>query len=343
MNAGTVVDLPAGQIMEPGAAAHNRTAWLLMRRTGIGSSDVSAILGRQTGDFARCARDVWEDKTGRLPLDDDNSGEAARWGTLLEPVVRDEWSRRSGIAVTETGMHRSRTHPFMIADVDGLTADGGIYEGKTAHDRKADQWDDGIPEHAFWQVQHGMAVMGRPHAWVAALVGGQRPFFRKIERDEQLIADMIEAERKFWGYVQFDAPPPLDGSPAAADWIARHYPLAVAEKTVEVPAETAELIQRAYAAVKTNAATTKENETQAKNIGRELMGDAEVALCDGRVVATWKNTGEFNHAAFRAAHPELAAEFEVPVPALDTAALARAHPDLFRQFRGRTLLIKKSK
>lgn len=56
------------------------------------------------------------------------------------------------------------------------------------------------------QVHHQLAVTGKQAADVAVLLGGQRLEIHRIERDERLIARLIELERQFWRYVETDAP-----------------------------------------------------------------------------------------------------------------------------------------
>lgn len=66
-------------------------AWHLMRRTGIGGSDVAAILGLNPW---RAPIDVYLDKIGESKPWDGN--EATKWGKLLEPVIATEYQSRNG-------------------------------------------------------------------------------------------------------------------------------------------------------------------------------------------------------------------------------------------------------
>ena len=74
------------------------------------------------------------------------------------------------------------------------------------------------------QVMHQLAVTGKKAADVAVLLGGQHLEVHRIERDEQMIARLIELERKFWHYVETDTPPPADGSPSAEMALRALYP-----------------------------------------------------------------------------------------------------------------------
>ena len=68
--------------------------WLEYRKTGIGGSDASVVCGVNK---YRSPVELWLEKTGQLPYQE--AGEAAYWGTQLEPVVRSEFTKRTGIEV----------------------------------------------------------------------------------------------------------------------------------------------------------------------------------------------------------------------------------------------------
>jgi predicted phage-related endonuclease len=73
-------------------------------------------------------------------------------------------------------------------------------------------------------VQHQLAVTGKRAAHVAVLLCGQALEVFRVERDDGLIARLIELEARFWHYVETDTPPPSDGS-ESADRALRHlYP-----------------------------------------------------------------------------------------------------------------------
>ena len=116
--------------------SNDRTQWLAERRKFIGGSDSAKALGisKWGGPL-----DVYFDKRGESEPLDDNP--AMYWGRVLEPIVRDEYARRSGQCITYgEGILRSEAYPFMGANLDGRGADGRVVEIKTA--RSADGWGD---------------------------------------------------------------------------------------------------------------------------------------------------------------------------------------------------------
>ena len=146
--------------------------WLEYRKQGIGGSDAAVACGISR---YKSPVELWLEKTGQLPTQE--AGEAAYWGTQLEPLVRAEFTRRTGIEVTHTmQLLQSVEHPFMLANLDGTCEhpDFGpcIFEAKTASAYKAKEWDNSIPEEYLLQIQHYMAVTGYRGAYIAALIGG---------------------------------------------------------------------------------------------------------------------------------------------------------------------------
>ena len=125
------------------------------RKRGIGGSDASAVLGVNP---YKSAIDVFLEKTGQIaPSTDDTP--ATYWGKRLEPIVREEFQRQTGLTVmTSTEMFQSDTYPFMIAHVDGFGRDGDIpfvLECKTTHSRNAEQWTgDVLPSTYMMKIAH---------------------------------------------------------------------------------------------------------------------------------------------------------------------------------------------
>lgn len=265
--------------------------WLGARRQGIGGSDAAAVVGlsKYTSPL-----ELWLDKTGR-DTGDDEAGEAALWGNLLEPVVRDEVARRLGVEIhTVPAILAHESRPWQLVNLDGdIPEIDAIYEGKTASVWLADDWaDDNIPEAYLLQVQHALAVTGRARAICGVLIGGQKLEVRTVERDESLINMLIALEAQFWALVESDTRPEADGSQACTDLLNRVY--AVADGTARTLDERAsheveQLIeQRAQLAADIKALEAEKTRTE--NVLKEMCGDHEALVDpDGRQVFTWKN------------------------------------------------------
>jgi predicted phage-related endonuclease len=115
----------------------------------------------------------------------------------------------------------------MLADLDGVIYENGkmnLFEAKTASAYKQEIWEKGIPEEYVLQVQHYMAVTGAEKTYLAALVGGNRFYWKVVRRDEQKIAEIIALEKAFWEENVLAGKEPVpDGSGATTDFLNEKY------------------------------------------------------------------------------------------------------------------------
>lgn len=75
----------------------SRDEWLDVRKRGIGGSDAAAAVGISPW---KSPLELWMEKTGRdgdIPKPDPNDEDSPLfWGSLLEPLVAELYSRRTG-------------------------------------------------------------------------------------------------------------------------------------------------------------------------------------------------------------------------------------------------------
>ena len=205
-------------------AGMGREEWLRWRTKGIGGSDVSVIAG--VNPF-RSIFQLWLEKTGQVePEETENDN--THFGNVLEPVVKREFSKRTGLKVrAKRALLQSEEYPFMLADLDGVIYENGkmnLFEAKTASAYKQEIWEKGIPEEYVLQVQHYMAVTGAEKTYLAALVGGNRFYWKVVRRDEQKIAEIIALEKAFWEENVLAGKEPVpDGSGATTDFLNEKY------------------------------------------------------------------------------------------------------------------------
>jgi predicted phage-related endonuclease len=105
-----------------------------------------------------------------------------------------------------------------------------ILECKTAGIHGARLWKDGVPEYVQLQVMHQLAVTGHKAADVAVLIGGQELRIFRIERDEALIARLIEMEHALLASGGKQHAPAGDGSDSAEKRCAASIPTVVGEE-----------------------------------------------------------------------------------------------------------------
>ena len=273
-----------------------REEWLVVRKQGIGSSDAAAAVGLNP---YKSQLELWLEKTGRdtsLPkLDPQDEDSPAYWGNILEPIVATHYTKRSGHRVRRVNAVLQHPDPklaWMLANIDREVIGAPevqILECKTAGINGARLWKEGVPEYVQLQVMHQLAVTGKQAADVAVLLGGQHLEVHRIERDESMIARLIDLERLFWDYVVSDTPPPADGTASADAALRCLYPedngqtLDFSQHT-ELASTYLEL-----RAVRQRIAQQETREAQLKQVLQQAMGEATRAeFAEGYI--SWKKS-----------------------------------------------------
>ena len=264
--------------------------WLKYRNQGIGGSDVSVICGINK---YKSMFELWVEKTIGS-VEDEDEKEVAYWGKTLEPVIRAEFVKRTGLTVsTVPSILQHPDYPFMLANIDGyiLTDNGNyIFEAKTASAYLLDEWDNAdnyVPYGYQLQVQHYMAVTGMQGAYVACLVGGNQFFCHFIERDDELIEMIISLEQKFWEHVESNTAPPIDGSDTAKDYINSLFPASKSTSCITLNDSYIKLVED-FENYESQEKYYRELKDKSANELKMLIGDNESATISNRVI-TWKN------------------------------------------------------
>lgn len=319
---------PGSKLILPAAAP--REDWLAARRTGIGGSDAAALMYANPYDDGS-PWFVWRSKVEQL-------GEQRRAvfdrGHALEPIIKSLFTARTGIKTRAQGLHRSRTHPTMIASVDALTDDGGGLECKTTTEQSVrNTWpgDGSCPEFWAWQARHYLAVTRRTHWWVAALVVDTWELrIWRIDRDPDLIDDLVYVEEAFWTtYVETGTEPPLDEDLASMTEIRARFPFPRPDSIYSpVGQDAADMIDLHRQRLEVDAAI-KELEDHKADLSRRIAAritDREAVHIDGAEFFTFKSS---------------------PSRRLHADTIAAAYPDIdldrcYRETANRTLLVKKN-
>lgn len=323
----------------PAGDYRNRDEWLELRRTGIGSSDCSAVLGmgKYGSPFS-----VWVEKTGRAR--DEGETEAMMWGTLLEPVIRTELARRLDVEIVECKTLRSLTRRWQLYNPDGIILSlNALVEIKNASAWLAADWDDQVPDHAELQVQHGMAVTGADGAYVAGLVGGNRLRWEYIPRDEDLIATINQAEQHLWDtYIVPDVAPPIDGSDATAEAIAARWPRRPGvELIADDPAAVADAVS-AYRVALAQGKAADVAKSEAVNRLAALLQGADVLTDESGAKLVALKRGQFREKAFREQEPD-ADLWLHKVEVVDRDLMKTEDPELYRRYQSTSIYIPKGK
>ena len=300
----------------------SREDWLQFRKQGIGSSDAAAACGIHP---YLSMLELWMIKTGRMSSDVDASNNNGidgysplYWGNTLEPMVAKYYQEHTGNKVRRVNailQHSDPDKAFMLANLDyaitGCT-EAQILECKTAGEHGAKLWKHGVPLYVTCQVQHQLAVTGKQAAHICVLLCGHEAKIYKVERDERLIASIMEHERLFWQYVETDTPPTPDHSESAARALKQLYPNPKPSSKVDLTDDDgANKLFEQLLSYRDYMQELEQRHDQVKHQLQTLIADNEIAVFEKGAIS-WKRSKDsvgLDSKALTKAHPELLATF----------------------------------
>lgn len=269
--------------------AEGRALWLKERRSGIGGTDIPAILGlsRYSSEM-----DVWLEKRGEAPPRPDT--EPMYWGRALEPVIAQRYAETTGRTLwNPRQIFRYAGNPILMSTPDRLVVgERRGFEAKTAHISKAHEWGepgtDDVPPEYIVQCCHYMLVHDFPVWDLGVLIGGSDFRIYTIRRDADLQDTIRERALAWWEkFIVGGATPPISGTPGVSAYLARKFPRESAPM-LKASAEAmgiAERLRQGRYLVETG----EEMKAAAENALKALIGEAEgIAGDDWRV--TWRAT-----------------------------------------------------
>lgn len=260
-----------------------RTEFLERRKSGIGGSDVAAVLGVSKW---KTPYQLWLDKTSDTV--EEKQSELLHFGQVLEQVIADEYARRNNVKVLRRNqLFRHADHPELIANIDRYVVGGKILECKTCSAYASDKFGDGgdeVPDEYLLQVQHYMHVTGYHSADLAVLIGGNEYRQFSLAYDADLAHYAADKCVEFWkNYVLTKTPPPA----TVQDDLGAYYN-AVSGSTVEATEEIAELLEE-YKRIKGIEKEAKEDLEAISAQVKLFAGENEIITsADGKTLATWK-------------------------------------------------------
>ena len=283
--------------------------WLRFRKTGIGGSDMAAIMGLSKW---KSPLDIWLEKT----TDEVNEEESRfmYWGNKLEALVAEEFSIRTGYSVRNNNYTlQSIEYPFLLANIDRdiVGIDAGL-ECKTANAFKRDEWEgDQVPDAYYIQCQHYMAVTGYSSWWIACLCGGNEFFYKEIPRNEDVITAIIDTAREFWNMVEQRVMPAVDDSERCNKLLKEMHKTSNG-KTIDLP-DTATIFIKQYKSADKAEKEAKALKTEAQSQLFSLLGDNEQGFVDTYTVNWTQVAGRktFDKKRFETDYPQLAKEYTV--------------------------------
>lgn len=281
--------------------------WLRYRKQGIGGSDVGAICGLNP---YISPMSVFFEKTSSEIEDYDN--ESMRQGRDLEEYVARRFTEETGFKVRRSNaMYQSEEYPFMLANVDRLISGENMgLECKTASAYNADKWTGAsVPAHYELQCHHYMMVTGAKAWYLAVVILGKEFKYKRIDRDEELIQNLITIEREFWeNHVLNKIMPDPDGSAISDKVISRYFPSAF-KKTIPLPSHLNKQLKRREDIILLAKKLTQEQNQIEQQI-KLYMGEYEMAFNEYYRVS-WSNVDTIR---------------------IDSKRLKEERPDLYRHF-----------
>ncbi|WP_088832685.1 YqaJ viral recombinase family nuclease [Paenibacillus tyrfis] len=258
--------------------------WLLWRQKGIGGSDAAAIcrMSRYKSPMG-----VYLDKLGELPPIEDNPKMKA--GRMLEPIIADWFSEETGYKVQRRNAILSHPkHSFMLANIDRWLSgqNAGLECKNTAEYCKEDWSGTQAPTEYILQCNHYMAVTGADRWYIAVLIGGWDFQWRVIERDDDLIRNLITVEKEFWhDHVLAKVPPAY--SHQDTEFLKTQFPTSTPNAAFQLGEDTYPIMQDLFRA-RADEEDAKRRKNSAANQIKGLMGENELAFFQGDLKFTWK-------------------------------------------------------
>lgn len=260
-----------------------RQEFLERRKSGIGGSDVAAVLGVSKW---KTPYQLWLDKTSDKV--EEKESDLLHFGSVLEQVIADEYARRNNVKVLRRNtMYRLAEHPELIANIDRYVVGGKILECKTCNAYASSKFGEGgdeVPDEYLLQVQHYMHVTGYHSADLAVLIGGNEYRQFSLKYDADLAHYAADKCVEFWNeYVVPLVPPPA----IVQDNLTEYYK-AVPGATIVASDEIAALCAE-YKTEHSKEKSAKERKaaiaSQIKLFAKECEFITDNA---GKTLATWK-------------------------------------------------------
>ena len=282
-----------------------REEWLELRKKSLGGSDAAASCGQSPW---KSPLELYAEKKGMIA--DKETNESMRRGSYLEEYVALRFEEETGKKVRRDNfMYQDDELPYLTCNIDRVVVgENTALECKTASDYiKYDIENGDIPIQYYYQLQHYMMIMGYEYMYIAFSTNFKFVWHR-VERNDEFIKGMREAETDFWvRYVEADNPPEVDESESSMETVRELYPGEVANTELYLPIDDLAKDYFTYQSAKKHA-EDQMNFIKAK-ICAEL-GEFERGSSDGYRVS-WKTQSKST---------------------IDSKKLMADHPDIYNKY-----------
>lgn len=286
-----------------------------MKQVGIGGSEIASVINVNPW---KPKFKLWLEKTGQLPVERIDN-EFVKWGSLLEPVIRKQFSKETGFKVFQNNFvlqHDEYDH--ILANIDGEVIDPafsgrGILEIKTTSEYNLKEWQgDKLPIQYMAQVQWYMATTQYEYAYVVVLIGGNKLRWWLVERDEEVIKQLIEASIDFMDLCYRMIPPEIGGSKEESDYVNSRFDTVVDEEMSIPP--TIENLAIEYTDIQQEMNRLKERAEEIKNkIKLEAKDFKTLKGSAVRINLSLVSKTLFDSKAFQKEHGELYEKYKTKI------------------------------
>lgn len=283
----------------------DRADWLAARHPFFNASDAGCLYGVHPH---RNLADVAVDKLRPEPADGGQT-ETMERGERLEPVLLGWFGDKHGCKVTTPEVLFIEQRLMATLDGEIIGNDLEWIEAKTT----SQTWS-APPDHVYWQVVAQAAASGRRSCWVVWIDADMRFKQHRVVPAPEHVEDVLKRSSAFMDFIDLGMTP--EGVEMTAAHLARLYP----EPTLGTYADLDEdglLTVTAWEQARRARLAAEKIEEQAKDAVARLIGDAEAARFDGRLIATWranKASDKPDWKALAADHPDLVAAYTRSVP-----------------------------
>lgn len=283
--------------------------WLERRRKTIGGSDAGALLGLNgyTSPYA-----LWCEKTGKIIPEDISDKEAVRLGNDLEDYVAARFTEATGKKVRKDNhMIYNSDFPWAHANIDrAIVGENAGLECKTTSSWEIlEQCREGkYPDTWYAQMTHYMMTTRADRWYLGVLVLGRGFFWFVLERNQTEIDALASAESYFWGLVENNIPPDLDGTEATQEALKTIYKESAPGQAVDLTGVSGHI--SVYVSLDEKIKELEAERDRHKAEIMQYMGPAEKGTF-GVVSISWKSQQRknFDRDAFEKAHGAIPAAF----------------------------------
>ena len=174
----------------------SKESWLKKRKEGIGGSDAASVLGLNP---YKSSMSVYMSMKNDLE-EDEKPNYKMYLGNKLEDFVANEFSIKTGKKVRNVnGILKNDKYPFALGNIDkAVVGEKAFLECYVTSSYSKRLWEKDVPNYCKIQCYHYMAITGATHCYVAVLVGNEDFIIHKLDRDENLINEIMSLEKDFW-------------------------------------------------------------------------------------------------------------------------------------------------